>query len=201
MSPVRVRPCSSPRRVNIACAFTTSGHAVAMSTSLSENRAPRTVSEASCGGTLIAGRGRVPRCRLLPDVDTIADALLMERVARGHGADPPPHGGVDRHPKRSLEEAARRGTVLPAKGSLAGVLEAEHRSPRDGRDELAGLAELRAIAVRLLQVVADDLLELGEPVAGGRLEPVGEALVEARPRRALGSASYAASRISRWRNR
>ena len=44
-------------------------------------------------------------------------------------------------------------------------------------------AELQLIAVRLLEVVTHDLLELAEPVAGGALQPVGHALVEDGPLR------------------
>ena len=55
--------------------------------------------------------------------------------------------------------------------------------PRRPEDlELTGLAELCPIGVGPLEVVAQDLLELGEPIAGGLLEPVREALVEDRPR-------------------
>src|SRR5947199_10514156 len=46
---------------------------------------------------------------------------------------------------------------------------------------LTGLSELCPIGVGPLEVVAQDLLELGEPIAGGLLEPVREALVEDRP--------------------
>jgi hypothetical protein len=38
--------------------------------------------------------------------------------------------------------------------------------------------ELDAIAVRLLEVVPEDLLVFDEPLAGGALEPVGEALMK-----------------------
>ena len=48
--------------------------------------------------------------------------------------------------------------------------------------ERAGLvvdrAELGAVAVGLLEVVAEDLLVLGHAVAGRALEPVGELLVQ-----------------------
>ncbi len=57
--------------------------------------------------------------------------------------------------------------------------------------------EFAAIAVSLLEVVTEDLVPLDELMV---LEPVGELLVELGARR-LGSDSYAASRISRWRKR
>ena len=52
------------------------------------------------------------------------------------------------------------------------------RRPRAGRRPVVGLAlrltrwaEFGAVAVGLLEVVADDLLELAQAVAGGQLEP------------------------------
>ena len=42
-------------------------------------------------------------------------------------------------------------------------------------------AKLLSVAVRLLEVIADDLLVLGEPVARDALDPAREPLMEARP--------------------
>ena len=59
-------------------------------------------------------------------------------------------------------------------------------------------AELRAVAHCLFEVVPDDLVELDQSAAP--LQPGGESSWSS-ARVAFGSASYAASRISRWRNR
>lgn len=42
--------------------------------------------------------------------------------------------------------------------------------------------QLLPVAERRLQVVGDDLLQLGEPRTGNVLEPVGQALMQFRPR-------------------
>src|SRR6188472_1797258 len=54
------------------------------------------------------------------------------------------------------------------------------RPSGEGADMFVPLAEPFPIVVRLLQVIAKDLLVLDDTIAGARLEPVGEALVENR---------------------
>ncbi len=60
------------------------------------------------------------------------------------------------------------------------------------RGERAGVvvdrAELGAVAVGLLEVVAEDLLVLADALAGEPFEPVGEVLVQRGPRRLRGRA-------------
>ena len=48
-------------------------------------------------------------------------------------------------------------------------------------ERITPLAQLGPVAVGGIEVVADDLLELGEALAGRPLKPVGEALVELGP--------------------
>ena len=71
-------------------------------------------------------------------------------------------------PRSSPRASARR----PADPSLSGgsVRECERVLVRD--------SELDEMAVRLLEVEADDLLERAHSIAGVRLDPVGEPLVE-----------------------
>ena len=51
---------------------------------------------------------------------------------------------------------------------------------------IAGRTELAAEAIGLLEVVAEDLLELRQPVADDPLEPGGEVLVEGRSKSSSG---------------
>ncbi len=98
---------------------------------------------------------------------------------------------------RAFEERSR--------GMEVAVVEAPRDPPRrDGskrvrerRERRVGGVELDAVPVSLFEVVAEDLVPLDELVM---LEPVGERSWSA-ARVALGSDSYAASRIRRWRKR
>jgi hypothetical protein len=65
--------------------------------------------------------------------------------------------------------SATAGRVQPLRGPLGD----RTRAVIDG-------TELSAVAIRLLQVVADDLLHLSKSIADLALEPVREALVELR---------------------
>ena len=128
MSPVRARPSSSPSSVNTRLRVgdlrpEAPGPHLERGEPSSDDGQPGI----GRGSTLVDPGRRVERpAPSPPGCRSSASRVALERVGRGHGADPSPHGGVGRHPKRSLEEAARRGTVFPAKGSLAGVLQAEH---------------------------------------------------------------------------
>ena len=70
------------------------------------------------------------------------------------------------------EQVHRRGDVLPGHGCLRGSPEPLRRSSSD--DRVDG-AELGSVAIRLLEVVADDLVR--GVVAESRLEPVRVPLV------------------------
>ena len=102
---------------------------------------------------------------------------------------------------RALEQADRRRKVAsrerPPPGQLESLRGASAELPRLG----AARAELDATAVRLLEVIADDLLVLAEAVGGHALEPGRRGARDEPARLALESESYAASRISRWRKR
>ena len=168
MSPNPGEACSSPRRVNIACAFTTSGHAVAMSTSLSENRAPRTVSEASA-----AARHRRPWSR--PDRPITRMSIPWRTRCSWNAllaamAPIRPRGGVGRHPKRSLEEATRPVARLPGE-RLARRRSPRRRHARRAMDvtSFAGLAELPCDSAAP-PGGSRRSPRLREPIAGGRLE-------------------------------
>ena len=103
---------------------------------------------------------------------------LHERLAEVHD-----DAGARRMPRG---QQCRRTSEQPGRGVDVGA----PRSPPSGRRETlggtfterAGLvvdrAELGAVAVALLEVVAEDLLVLGHAVAGDALEPVGELLVQ-----------------------
>ena len=79
---------------------------------------------------------------------------------------------------RSPQERAAGGEVAAVEGAAAGGSEmAGGTGGEVGELRIAGV-ELRAVAVGLLEVVADDLVALDELV---RREPVGEALVELGP--------------------
>ena len=94
----------------------------------------------------------------------------------------------------------RSGQVLAAERAAARDASTLPASARARLRGLVGRAELRAVAVRLLEVVADDLVVLAKARPRLRLEPAREPLVELRPHR-LRHARVRSSRISEWRKR
>ena len=79
---------------------------------------------------------------------------------------------------RARDEVHRRGGVAAEKRAPAGGAEPQRRAS----PELSiGLAEVRQVAERLLEVVADDLFVLGEATADLLLEPCGVPLVQGCP--------------------
>lgn len=138
------------------------------------------------------GDPRAPLCRLIIHLAR-RDTRLIELDRRGvqvagilegfaeiekNGA---PSGGVRREQSdRPLEKRDRRGDVAPYQRPVSGMRKSLSRPPRERGALLIDQCELDPIAVRALQVVGDDLLDLGQPIAGLLLEPVGEALVQLR---------------------
>ena len=108
-------------------------------------------------------------------------------------------GLPERHPKVSQEvESARivrRQEVHGSRQQVLGRREVPVRErPAAGRGQPFGgrlgdrarlivdRSELGLVPVRVFEVVADDLLELGDPVARLAFEPAGETLMQVRPR-------------------
>ena len=73
--------------------------------------------------------------------------------------------------------------VATDEGTTAGRLQGAPRPPGRAPSSPRRPTELGPVAERLLEVVADDLLVPGRPVARLVLEPAGERLVQLRPRR------------------
>ena len=101
----------------------------------------------------------------LAEIDRELDPAAVAFGQRGH---------------RALDEIRGRRDIPAGDGPAPGGTE-----PRGGADAdrvrfLVEGTQLAAEAVRLLEVIADDLLELEHPRAGHSLEPVAEALVELR---------------------
>ncbi len=71
---------------------------------------------------------------------------------------------VRRERRRALEQADRSGQVAARERPAAGLLEAQRRPRAEALEIVVGRAELQEAAVGLLEVVADDLLELAEAV-------------------------------------
>src|SRR4051812_28769583 len=107
-------------------------------------------------------------CRLLVHVRELRRVRESTLVARRENGGGPPEGRAWRGGGTAFEgSAARRGEVLRCAAGEA--------------EQLGGFwVELPAVAVRLLEVVADDLVCLDQFV---RREPVGELLVQLRSRR------------------
>ena len=80
-----------------------------------------------------------------------------------------------------LQKRARRSGVAPVEGAPAGGPEQLGRPSRQLEMAPVSDAQLLPVPMRLLQVVAHDLLVLGEPVSRNRLEPPGESLVQLCP--------------------
>ena len=74
-----------------------------------------------------------------------------------------------------------RRHVAPRQGSATDRGERRAGAADQGARVIVGLAELHAVASRLLEVVGEDLFVLSDPVAGGPLEPAGETHVEVGP--------------------
>ena len=70
--------------------------------------------------------------------------------------------------------------VVAAEGAAARGPEPLHGSPGQAARARVRRPELEAQPDGLLEVVADDLLDLGQPLGGVALHPVGEPLVEER---------------------
>jgi hypothetical protein len=97
----------------------------------------------------------------------VEQQLSARRLAAGKEVGGPP------------EQAGGRGDVRASQRSPARGRQSRRRALRE---HLVGLIELGAVPERLLEVVAEDLLELDDVAARAALEPVREALVEARAR-------------------
>ncbi len=85
---------------------------------------------------------------------------------------------------RAADEIRCGRHVTAHEGPLSGRCQAPGRIDADGRPVLVERAKLEEVAVRLLEVVAEDLLELRHPLglAIGLVRPGHEPLVQARPR-------------------
>ena len=82
---------------------------------------------------------------------------------------------------RAGEEAHRRRHVLANERTATGGPETLRGGSPHGRDAVADRPELRKRSVRRLEVIADDLLDLGRPFLLAALDPPREALVQLRP--------------------
>ena len=112
----------------------------------------------------------------------VDDPTQTEQGVAEVGQEPEPFRRSDRKGRGGPPEERRGGGhVAAVEGSATGRREMPSGSPGESSHVLAGLAELRPVAVGLLEVVTDDLLVLGQALGDGPLEPVGEALVEDRP--------------------
>jgi len=78
----------------------------------------------------------------------------------------------------SAEQRCSGRGVAPITGAPAGRRQMPCRSCGERLFGGSGEAELGSVAVALFEVMPDDLLELGEAIAGGLLEPGGELLVQ-----------------------
>ena len=78
---------------------------------------------------------------------------------------------------RSLGQVRRGAVVRTLEGSLAPRAEMAGGARRERR---VRISELGAVSVRLLEVIAEDLVVLADAIAGALLEPVGVALVQRR---------------------
>jgi hypothetical protein len=79
------------------------------------------------------------------------------------------------------EQVDRGGHVAAGEGALARRGQARGRALAQRRGAVVGGAELEQRAMRLLEVVADDLLVLAREVLRVDVQPVGQALVHLRP--------------------
>ena len=105
-------------------------------------------------------------------------AGVHERPAQV-GEELEPRGVVIREEgRRPLEEVDRGGRVAAAVGSSAGRREVGARLPRERPGLLVEEAEGGPRPERLLEVVADDLLDFCEPAGSLFLEPAGDQLVQ-----------------------
>ena len=115
------------------------------------------------------------------------DRLAARELARSKSAPPSETSSPAGRRSLSGSRATARSNRLTAAGTIAAVV----RSP-PGRSELQcgsaskgeiGLAELCSVPVRLLEVVAEDLLVLAQVASGLLLEPIREPPVQVGPLR------------------
>ena len=105
-------------------------------------------------------------------------AAFDQRGAQlGEQRDPPRIVG-GKQPGNPLEQADRRGQVAADKRPPSRRLEPLGRPGGERGGARVARSERDAVLEGLLEVVADDLLELAQPVRGRQLEPGGEALVQ-----------------------
>ena len=146
----------------------------------------------------------IPRLRSLRLLDRRAEDVLrsLELAAPREGIGElgqrlePPRIVGRKEVDAMLQEAHGCGDVGTSSGTRAGREEPD----RSTRAELVGvgLSELATVQIRLLEVVADDLVALDQSRASRASRRTARG---ARARVAFGSDSYAASRMSRWRKR
>ena len=82
--------------------------------------------------------------------------------------------------ERAPEQVGGGADVAAVVRAAAGGAEVAGRARGERAGVVVERAELGAVAVGLLEVVAEDLLVLADALAGEPLEPVGEALVQRR---------------------
>ena len=80
-----------------------------------------------------------------------------------------------------LEQAAGGREILPVAGAVACGLEVADGPLGEGPGGLVRRRQLEPVTVGGLEVMGDDLLDLGQPTAGGALQPGRQALVELGP--------------------
>ena len=129
------------------------------------------------------GAARPPRSGRPPPAGCpTARAPTRGRAGGRDGAGPLPGGGPP------LATAGSPSPNVPVRERAAtGRGEPFGRRRGDGSRRVVHRPELGLVAVRVFEVVADDLLELGDAVARLAFEPAGEALVQLRPRSASAS--------------
>ena len=132
-------------------------------------RAPRRL--VARGSSPLGGRvGRLLPPRAVPL------EIAWARSSSEHDVEPRPAGSA-RAPARAGRAAARWSPRQSARRPAAAS-----RSPARSARVASGLSELRLVAGGLLEVVAEDLVQLDQ-LAPALLQPAGEALVQLRPGR------------------
>src|SRR5439155_16718890 len=82
---------------------------------------------------------------------------------------------------RTRDQIHARGSVAALECASACRPQPHRSVASDGPCRVVGRAKLDSVTVGLLQVVADNLLVFGRPLARGTLEPATEALVHLGP--------------------